>query len=351
VETGGVLRVSNRGWLISSPGIGGVGQDLILEGEISPGSQNDSWRAFIYANVAPAGGQYNENTDGLRGAWHGYGVPDCWVSGAGNVDCNGGAGGPTVGGAWKGFRMTTIQGGVQFEMWDLANPTDAVNYQSSYTKTSNAGERILFYNREHVGTMLLDNVRVLAVADCNGNGVSDLEDIESGLSADCDQNGVPDECQVLANPGTDLNQNGVLDTCECTTSNYCQADPNSVGTTASIGWQGELSLAANNYSLSVVDAPPLKFGIFFYGANQAQLPVGDGQLCVALDVQRIQPLVITNQSGAAVLPVDFTSPAFSSGAFAVAPFSTWNFQFWYRDPQGGPSGFNFSNGLEATFCP
>jgi hypothetical protein len=247
--------------------------------------------------------------------------------------------------------MTTIQGGVQFEMWDLANPTDAVNYQSSYTKTSNAGERILFYNREHVGTMLLDNVRVLAVADCNGNGVSDLEDIESGLSADCDQNGVPDECQVLANPGTDLNQNGVLDTCECTTSNYCQADPNSVGTTASIGWQGELSLAANNYSLSVVDAPPLKFGIFFYGANQAQLPVGDGQLCVALDVQRIQPLVITNQSGAAVLPVDFTSPAFSSGAFAVAPFSTWNFQFWYRDPQGGPSGFNFSNGLEATFCP
>ena len=33
------------------------------------------------------------------------------------------------------------------------------------------------------------------------------------------------------------------------------------------------------------------------------------------------------------------------------PLSTWNFQFWYRDPLGGPAGFNFSAGLEVTSCP
>ena len=26
------------------------------------------------------------------------------------------------------------------------------------------------------------------------------------------------------------------------------------------------------------------------------------------------------------------------------------FQFWFRDPLGGPAGFNFSDGLEVGFC-
>ena len=30
--------------------------------------------------------------------------------------------------------------------------------------------------------------------------------------------------------------------------------------------------------------------------------------------------------------------------------STWNVQFWYRDPSGGPVGFNFSNALRISFC-
>jgi len=52
-----------------------------------------------------------------------------------------------------------------------------------------------------------------------------------------------------------------------------------------------------------------------------------------------------------MLRLDFTQEPFNSGPFAVNPFSTWNFQFWYRDPLGGPAGFNFSDGLEVMFCP
>ena len=44
--------------------------------------------------------------------------------------------------------------------------------------------------------------------DCNGNGIADVDEIDSGLAEDCDKNGVPDECQI------DLNNNGVVDSCD-----------------------------------------------------------------------------------------------------------------------------------------
>ncbi len=47
-----------------------------------------------------------------------------------------------------------------------------------------------------------------AVADCNGNGVPDAQDIASGTSEDCNGNEVPDECE------TDCNENGVPDDCD-----------------------------------------------------------------------------------------------------------------------------------------
>ncbi len=47
-----------------------------------------------------------------------------------------------------------------------------------------------------------------------------------------------------------------------------------------------------------------------------------------------------------------TNPPAPSGQ--VTAGSTWNYQFWYRDPPGGgggPAGFNLSNGMSITFCP
>lgn len=50
--------------------------------------------------------------------------------------------------------------------------------------------------------------------DCDGDGVSDAEQIANDPSLDCDDNGVLDSCQIADNPSLDLNENGIIDGCE-----------------------------------------------------------------------------------------------------------------------------------------
>ena len=375
VETGGVLRIENRGWLLSAPGLAGLDQDLVLEGEFAPeiqsGTYADNWAAWVYANNAPSGNGYHSNTDGLYLAWWGQ-SSDLGINGTGSIQAST-VGGVATGGAWKGFRLSTSGGLATLEMWDVANPTDAVIYQTAFTKLPGAGSRIIFYNREAIGfnhVTLLDNVRVYLAQDCNSNGVSDSQDISNGTSLDCDLNGVPDECDLAGDPdldcdgngsldsceidadgSLDLNGDGVLDACECAASSYCLPAGNSAGTSAIIGFQGSLSIASSDFALTATGAPPLKFGLFFYGATQGQQLLGEGMLCVAAPVQRVQPILLTDSDGSASLVLDLTQPPFVDGPFAVSPHSTWNFQFWYRDPLGGPAGFNFSDALMVSFCP
>ncbi len=187
--------------------------------------------------------------------------------------------------------------------------------------------------------------------DCNANGAPDSCDLAANPALDCDGNGTLDSCDLASDPGLDYDLNGVLDACECLTNNYCLAAGNSAGTQAIISGQGSLALSDNNFSLGVVGAPAFKPGIFFYAGTQTQLFVGEGVLCVGPTVKRLQPVVLTDAGGAVVFPLDFTQPPLNTGAFGVTPLSTWNFQFWYRDPLGGPAGFNLSDGLEVTFCP
>ena len=184
--------------------------------------------------------------------------------------------------------------------------------------------------------------------DCNDNGVNDIDDIASGTSTDCNADGVPDECQL---GGNDLDQNGVLDVCEYGATTYCSTSPNSVGSGALIGYAGSLSISGNGFLVTASDCPPGQLGVFYFGLGQAALPFGDGVRCVTgggLPINRLAATAV-DFLGNAGSSVDLTAPL--NGGVLITPASTWNFQFWYRDPAAGGAGFNLSDALEVTFAP
>jgi len=130
--------------------------------------------------------------------------------------------------------------------------------------------------------------------------------------------------------------------------NYCTLSPNSVGSGATIGSFGSQSVTFNDFTLWANNIPAGEPGIFYYGSTQAAFPHGNGTQCVAsMNLYRL-PFVHADLFGQAFYQIDFSNPPSFFGA--ILPGDTWHFQFWYRDPAGGGSGFNFSNGLQVEFC-
>ena len=86
--------------------------------------------------------------------------------------------------------------------------------------------------------------------------------------------------------------------------------------------------------------------MFFFGAVQNQIPFGDGTLCLQLPIQRL-PIERADGSGILRTVVDLSIPP---GA-TIVPGVTWNFQAIFRDGNGGPSGFNLSDGLALAIAP
>jgi hypothetical protein len=123
---------------------------------------------------------------------------------------------------------------------------------------------------------------------------------------------------------------------------YCVAAPNHWGPGASIDWSGSPSLAADDLVLEVTGANVSGFGLFFRGTTRAQVPSGNGFLCVGGTTSRL-PVVATDAAGAASFALDLGSfvPALAAG-------DVLHFQFWYRDIGG--AGWNDSDALEVTFC-
>lgn len=176
------------------------------------------------------------------------------------------------------------------------------------------------------------------------------------LGDDCNNNGVLDLCEITAGDAEDKDGNGIPDECECgTVTAYCTGGIHSGGQAAEIDTVGSTSISDNLFGVTVEGAPANRPGIFFYGGGQIDLPFGDGTRCVAsggLGVHRVNPVAFTDGSGEVLLPMDFTATQFSTGPGAITGLSTWNFQYWFRDPSGpGGSGFNLTNAIEVTFCP
>jgi len=128
---------------------------------------------------------------------------------------------------------------------------------------------------------------------------------------------------------------------------FCTTSPNSVGSGATIGWTGSLSVAANDFHLTAAGAPPNQASVFLQAATQTNIPLGSGVLCIGPGAFRLPPPTLIGAGGQATHTLDLSSPHVPPAT--ILPGATWNFQFVYRD--GALATWNLSDGLSATFEP
>ncbi len=131
---------------------------------------------------------------------------------------------------------------------------------------------------------------------------------------------------------------------------YCFGAPNSVGPGARMGWTGFASRSQNTFSVNVNGCPPGTNGLFFYGPTVTVVPFGNGYRCVSGSLFRLG-VQTTDAGGAAARQVRFDVPPADAGPGALLPGSSWNFNFYYRNPAAGGAGFNSSDALHVPIHP
>lgn len=130
---------------------------------------------------------------------------------------------------------------------------------------------------------------------------------------------------------------------------YCTATANSFGTVARIAPMGSYRLSDDTFGLRVTGLPPAtgSFGLFTCGTVQTNVPFGNGYLCISpfspgifrMPVQALS--ATTMEHTMALNPLDFSR---------CTAGSTWNFQYWYRNPAAGGSQFNLSDAMSVRFA-
>ena len=188
--------------------------------------------------------------------------------------------------------------------------------------------------------------------DLDGNGIT-LEKLPIDLAGGprrVDDPDVSDTGQGMA-PIVDM---GAYERRECGyVTVFCTTSPNSVGAGALLRHTGSAVISGADLVLRTSGLPPGQFGVVYYGPNAIQLPFGEGQRCVGaggVGLFRFSP-VQADANGVFEMPLDYDAPPASEGTGAIIGGGDWRFQCWYRDPQGGGSGFNLSDGLRIVFCP
>lgn len=128
---------------------------------------------------------------------------------------------------------------------------------------------------------------------------------------------------------------------------YCEGLPNSTGAPAETVSFGSTRLFLGQHQLLTTGLPLNEFGLYFYGPNQVNVPFGDGIGCVGGQLVRLEPV----QSGALGLAMRTIDNATLPAAGQIVAGEQVNFQFWYRDPAAGGSGFNLSSATSVIFQP
>jgi hypothetical protein len=138
-------------------------------------------------------------------------------------------------------------------------------------------------------------------------------------------------------------------------TNYCTANANSTGATATMGASGSAVAASNDLTLEATALPPNSFCFFLTSQTQGfvQNPGGSqGNLCLGGAIGRfVGPGQIVNSGagGVASLAIDLTQQPTPTGPVTVTAGESWSFTTWYRDSAGGAPTSNFSDGLEIQF--
>ncbi len=128
-------------------------------------------------------------------------------------------------------------------------------------------------------------------------------------------------------------------------SPYCTANPNSTGAPAEISVSGTSSSSAGDLTLHSTPVPNQP-GIFFHGANQVQLPFGNGFMCTSGGI--VRGAVLVGSAGSASYTYDNSDAKHDLSAQIG---STRHFQHWFRDPMAGGAAFNTSNATSVTIAP
>ena len=134
----------------------------------------------------------------------------------------------------------------------------------------------------------------------------------------------------------------------CTIASYCSATPNTFSSGGECSALGSSSIKLGTFALTANGVPPGHAGRFYLRRTQSFLPFGDGNLCLGAPVRRL-PVTYAGPAGNAAYTVNFNDP--SQPTNLIGAGDTWNFQFIFRDPIGGPLTFNTTDAVSVTFCP
>lgn len=141
--------------------------------------------------------------------------------------------------------------------------------------------------------------------------------------------------------------------CPCGNDDAGAGCANSTGAGGLLQATGFASIALDDLALLAGGLPPGNLGLAFAGQSQWLLPFGAGLNCVApgpLGLLRL-PVGIASSSGTAV-QANVISIAQGIVPASLAAGSTWNFQYWYRDPAATcGNGVNLSNALRVVIIP
>ena len=129
---------------------------------------------------------------------------------------------------------------------------------------------------------------------------------------------------------------------------HCESTVNSTGVVSTMNVTGNLSIADNDTWIHSLGCPPGEYGVFLFGVQPAELPWGNGVLCISPfypGLVRLNQPAIIDFSGATSMPFDMSAlPA----SVQVVAGTEYYFQCMFRDTAEG-SRFNLSNGVSVVF--